>query len=1031
MGFVHLHTHSPFSFLDGASSIEALVERAAQLDMPALAITDHNNVSAAVKFHQIASRAGIKPIQGTEAELPGGYHLTLIACSPRGYTSLCRLLTRSHLSHPRGNPCLDPDWLAEAEDVLVLSGCRQGQIPALILKGHYQEALECARHYRDILGKENFYIEIQDTLLPGNQSLNQRLMQLADYLDLEPVATNNAHYADRQDFMIHDLLTCVKHLLRIDAVHPARPLNAEQYLKSGAAMEERFHFCPRSLANAAFIAEQCQEVLSSAQVHFPRFASPPGGSAIGYLRSLCYAGARERYGKISPDVQQRLDYELGIIEQMGFADYFLLVWDLAQFARRQGIRYAGRGSAADSLVAYCLYICDVDALNRGLLFERFMSPERSQLPDIDIDFEARYRDRVIDYVYKTYGSEQVARVATYNTFKARSAVRDIGKVLGFAEEELSRIAKSLPHTYADRIRGVLDLLPELQDSPLKEQRFQLLLDVCEHIAGFPRFLSTHLGGLVISDVPLTNFTPLQKSALGPVITQFDKDDVEAMGLVKLDLLSLRTLSVVQDTVQQIRKTGTPLDYDRISLEDKSTYEMISQGETIGVFQLESPAQRALQTRLGANHMEDIVASMALIRPGPIKGNMVDPYIRRRQGQEEITYLHPLLKPILEKTYGVILFQEQVIEIAIAIAGFTPGEADQLRRVMTHARSQRVMEEIGHHFVHKAILNGIEPQVAESIFACIAGYASYGFCEAHAAAFANTSYKTAYLIKHYPAQYFAALLNHQPLGYYPPHVIATEARRRGLRLLPVDINESKTDCQAESAAAIRIGLKLIKGISRSTLDSIHQEQELGLFSSAADFIKRIAPPRDEAENIIKCGALDRLYPNRRELLSFLPYLESAENLLFAGSLPPAGTITDFSPQEKRLMERELLGLDIQEHFLAFLRPWLQQQKIMSSQELHSLESGCCVQTAGLLVHPHRPPTRSGRITVFFALEDEWGLTDVTMFEDVYKQYGGEIFNHSEGVVLVRGKLQRKGRGLTIIADQVKRLPMISIKKSIKK
>lgn len=1026
MKFVHLHTHSPFSFLDGASSIEALAERAAQLDMPALAITDHNNVSAAVKFHQAASRAGIKPIQGTEVEIPGGYHLTLLARSPRGYASLCRLLTRSHLSHPRGNPCLDLEWLAEGEDILVLSGCRQGQIPALILKGHYQEALECARRYRDMLGRENFYIEMQDTLLPGNQFLNHQLAQLADCLGLEPVATNNVHYADRPDFMVHDLLTCVRHLLRINDVHPARPLNAEQYLKSAEEMEERFSFCPRALANTAVIAGQCQEVFSNTQVHFPRFASPPGGSAIAYLRSLCYAGARERYGKISPQVRQRLDYELGIIEQMGFADYFLLVWDLARFARRQGIRYAGRGSAADSLVAYCLYICDVDALKRGLLFERFMSPERSQLPDIDIDFEARYRDRVIDYVYKTYGSERVARVAVYNTFMARSAVRDIGKVLDFDQEELGRIAKSLPHTYADRIRGMLQLLPELQDSPLKEQRFQLLLDVCEHIAGFPRFLGTHLGGLVISDVPLTNFTPLQKSALGPVITQFDKDDVEAIGLVKLDLLSLRTLSVVQDTIQQIRKTGTSLDYDRISLEDQETYEMISQGETIGVFQLESPAQRALQTRLGASHMEDIVASMALIRPGPIKGNMVDPYIRRRQGQEEITYLHPLLKPILEKTYGVILFQEQVIEIAIAVAGFTPGEADQLRRVMTHARSQRVMEEIGRHFVQKAILNGIEPQVAESIFACMAGYASYGFCEAHAAAFANTSYKTAYLLKHYPAHYFAALLNHQPLGYYPPHVLATEIRRRGLKLLPPDVNKSKADCRAGSPSAIRIGLKLIKGISRPTLDVIHQEQEKSPFSSAADFIQRIAPPRDEAENIIKCGALDSLYPNRRELLSLLPYLESADNLLFAGDLPPAGTIADFSLPQKRFMERELLGLDIEEHFLTFLRPWLQQQNIMSSRELHSLESGCRIQTAGVLVHPHRPPTRSGRITVFFALEDEWGLTDVTMFEDVYKRYGGEIFNPAEGVVLVRGKLQRRGRGLTVIADQAQRLPILTVR-----
>lgn len=1022
MSFVHLHVHTPFSFMDGASSIADLARQAARLGMPALAATDHNNLSGSVQFQQAVSQAGLKAVQGVEVELTEGFHLTLLARSSRGYAALCGLLTRAHLSHQRGNPRVKREWLDELEDVIVLSGCRRGEIPALLLRGHYQQAWQRTRQYMDLLGKENFYLEMQNPLLPGSQRLNRDLLNLADALSLQPVAANNVHYARHDDFIVHDLLTCIRHRLRVTDVHPDRPLNGEQYLKSPQQMESLWAGCPQAVRNTLLIAEQCEEVFRHPRLHFPRFSSPEGGNAAAYLRSLTYAGARERYGKITPAVRQRLDYELGIIEQMGFADYFLLVWDLAQFARRQGIRYAGRGSAADSLVSYCLFICEVDALQRGLLFERFMSPQRSQLPDIDIDFEARHRDRVIEYVYQTYGAEQVARVATYNTFKARSALREIGRALHFREEDLDLMAKSLPSTYADCIRGLLEHLPELKNSPLKEGRCQLLLDVCERLAGFPRFLGTHLGGLVISDVPLTTLTPLQRSALGPVITQFDKDDVERLGLVKLDLLSLRTLSVVQDAVRQVQKSGTPLNYDRIPVDDSATYEMISRGDTIGVFQLESPAQRALQNRLGADCMEDIVASMALIRPGPIKGNMVDPYILRRQGQEAVDYLHPRLKPILEKTYGVVLFQEQVIEIATAIAGFTPGEADRLRRVMTHARSQRVMEEIGQQFVRKSIQNGIDPQAAQSIFACMAGYASYGFCEAHAAAFATTSYKTAYLLTHHPAPYLAALMNHQPMGYYPLHVLANEARRRGIALLPPDVNQSGTDCRAESCGAVRIGLKLVKGLSHPALKAISEQQAHSPFKSVSDFMKRTSIPRDEAENLVKCGSFDSLYPNRRELLCILPELAAAQESLFT-SRPAAGNMPDFSSRQKRFLERTLLGFDLARHIMSYLRPWLQSKGLISWQDLATLQPGCQVQMAGVLVRPHRPPTRSGKITVFFGLEDEFGLTDVTLFEEAYQQWGGEIFGPAEGLLIASGTLQKRGQGVAILARKVRRLRLL--------
>ncbi|PKM77787.1 MAG: error-prone DNA polymerase [Firmicutes bacterium HGW-Firmicutes-15] len=1021
MSFVHLHSHTPFSFLDGASCIEDMVNRVAELQMPAMAISDHNNVCAAVKFFKAAEKAGIKPIQGTEISLEGGSHLTLLARNDRGYASICSLLTHAHLDNSRLEPCTKIAELDKLTDVIVLSGCRRGQLSTLIFQGKYREAYEQAKHYRAILGPDNFYIELQNCLLPGDSYLNRHLIDLSQSLGIEAVATNNAHYAEHEDFMVHDILTCARTLSKLEEIHSERPINGESYIKSALQMQELFSICPQAIQNTLRIAGECEPVFKSNVMHPPHFELPPGQQAAAQLRHLTLDGARRRYGSVNQRVIDRLEHELAVIEQMGFADYFLLVWDLARFARGQGIRYAGRGSAADSLAAYCLYITEVDSLERGLLFARFMSPERVGLPDIDIDFESRHRDRVIEYVYSKYGHDKVARVATYNTFRARSALRDIGKALGFSEEELGPIAKRLPHTYADVIRRVLDRLPELRDSPLKGERFKLLLDICEKLAGFPRFLGMHLGGLVISDMPLQNFTPLQRSARGPVICQFDKDDVEDLGLVKLDLLSLRTLTVVQEASCNIISEHPDFDYDAIRMDDVDTYQLIARGETIGVFQLESPAQRALQSRLEADNMEDMVASMALIRPGPIKGNMVEPYIARRQGQEAVTYLHPLLEPILSKTYGVVLFQEQVIEIAQAVGGFSAGEADQLRRVMTHARSQKLMEEIGAKFVSRAVENGITKDLAEQIFSYMLGYASYGFCEAHAAAFAATSFKTAYLSRHYPAEYYTAILNNQPMGYYPPHVICNEARRRGITILPPDINRSGINFALE-AGAIRVGLKQVKSISKSSLESIMLAQREMPFSSLQDCINRNAVNRDELENLIKCGAFDKLHANRRQLLVSLPEWLEEKRLddrqvgkLFKNQI--TDIVTDFSLAQKKALEYEILGIDTGEHFMASLRLRLQSKNIKSSRDLGGLISGSYVKVAGLLLHPHRPPTRSGKIVVFFSLEDEFGMIDITMFEDVYMRFGKYIFGEQLGPLLVKGQLQRRGNGNSILAVQV--------------
>jgi error-prone DNA polymerase len=695
--FVHLHVHSPYSFLDGASSIKSLVEAAASHDMSALAVTDHNNLSAAVQFHQAATAAGIKPIIGTEVTLVGGHHLTLLVQDSVGYAGLCRILTHAHLTQPRLEPATTIEILrTHSRGIIALSGCRRGEVPALILQRRFDEAEAAARRYRDIFGADRFLLEMQNLLLPGNRALNARLAELAERIGVGVAATNNVHHHRPEGFPIHDVLTCARTLTRLDDVHPERRLNAQAYLRSEREMRDAFREHPQAVEATGRIVEMCEPALHPGEYRFPTYPVPEGETAFDMLKRLTAQGARRRYGEIKGEVARRMRHELYVIRKLGFQDYVLAVWDLAQFARGKGIRYAGRGSAADSLVAYCLGLTNVDPIARGLLFERFMSLERAAPPDIDLDFQAELRDDVTNYVIAKYGQEHVGAVATYNTFRARSAVRDLGKAMGFPMEDLDRLSKRLPYMAADAIDAAFDQVPELRDSHIPRERYQKLLEICTAVAGFPRHLSTHLGGVVISGQPILDLTPLQMAAKGVPVIHFDKDDVEDLGLIKLDLLCLRMLSAVEDSVRSIQSREPGFDYDTIPYDDKEAYDVVASTESVGIFQLESPAQRALHARLQPDRFEDLVAAVALIRPGPILANMVDPYLERRRGREPVTYLHPALERILSKTYGVVLFQEQVIEIATAIAGFTPGEADQLRRAMTPQRSWEEMERISSH-----------------------------------------------------------------------------------------------------------------------------------------------------------------------------------------------------------------------------------------------------------------------------------------------------------------------------------------------
>jgi error-prone DNA polymerase len=1023
--FVHVHVHSPHSFTDGASPVDELVARAADLGMPAMAVTDHNNVSAVVRLVKAAKRNGIKPIIGAEVTMEGGHHLTLLCRGPQGYRNLCALLSSAHLENPRKRPEASFEALCRyKEGLIAMTGCRRALVPSLILRKRYDEAREAVRRLKSIFGAASLVVELPESLLPGSIALNRHLSELAGCEGLRLAATNNVHYARKEDFFVHDILTCIRTLTKLDDVHPERRLNAENYLKSESEMALAFKEYPGALRATYEIAAQCETPVDLGTPTFPSFTVPQGYPSAGaFLRHLVFEGAKRRYGKVTPQIEERLNHELHVILKLGYEDYFLVVWDLVLFAQEQGIRHSGRGSAADSAVAYCLNVTDVDPIAQNLLFERFLSLERGEKPDIDVDFDARRRDDVSAYVRKKYGEEHVAAVATYNTFQGRSAVRDVGKAMGYSSDEIDLIAKRMPYYLsASSLNERFDLVPELKDLSIPPKRLRTLLTVAERLAGLPRFLATHLGGLVISKNPINYLSPVEYSAKGITIVQFDKDDVEDLGLVKIDLLSLRTLGAVEDSLGYVKEAGKELDYDRIPLDDGRTYRRLRTADTVGVFQLESSAQRALQARLGADNIEDIVASVALIRPGPIKGNMVEPYVRRRQGLEPVTYLEPRLEPILKKTYGVILFQEQVIEIASTIAGFTPGEADKLRRVMTHNRSGEEMESLGRLFVEKAVRAGVEEVTAEAIFQCMKGYASYGFCEAHARAFGTTAYKTAYLIEHHPAEFFGAILNNEPMGYYPVSTICVEAKHHGVTVLGPSANRSGKDVKVEGAEVI-LPFRLIRGVSAKTVDAIEEERRKGPFKSFSDFATRVRPPVDVLRAMVLCGVFDEFGVPRKRLIwsisdRYVGDVTSQDGALVDGPKDDGqGVGGDFSLSEKLGFEYQVLGFPVSGHPMAVWRKTLSKRGFVGSRELVDIRPGEFVKVGGIPVRPHRPPTKSGKTVVFISLEDEDGLIDATCFESVYKKYGKFLFPGELLPLGIWGQVQKRGNAYSVTARTV--------------
>jgi error-prone DNA polymerase len=1004
--YVELHAHSNYSFLDGASSPQELVRRAVELSMPALALTDHDGLYGMIQFVMAAREAGIKPIVGAEVTLDHGHHLTLLAESEAGYSNLCRLISRAQLDNSKGEAMLAWELLASHnEGLIALSGCRNGELSQTILKREYGEAEGVARRLADLFGRDHLFIELQRHHIGSDKSLDRRLGELANRLGVPVVATNDVHYATPDRRPLQDVLTGIQHITPIDKLEQLRRPNAEFYLKAPAEMGELFADRPEALRSTLRIAERCRFDLDLSTHRLPLF---PVADAAGYLRDLCFRGARERFRSVSRRVRDQLEHELEVIVDLELEDYFLIVWDILKYAKRKDYPAQGRGSSANSLAAYCLGITNVDPIRHNLLFERFLSQERGGMPDIDVDFSREGREDVIQYVYDRYGEENTAMVCNVVTYRSRSAVRDVGKALGFPPDQVDRLAKSItrwdPETAAEMLHKERDGLPWAHYASLVHQ-----------IKGFPRHLSIHVGGMVITGAPLVEIVPIERATMPDrVVTQWDKDDIEDAGLIKIDLLSLRTLDVIAETVRHVRVQEDPtFDLETIGLDDPAVYNLMTEADTIGLFQVESRAQMQMLPKMKPTNFEDVMIEVAIVRPGPIQGKMIHPYLQRRQGIEEVSYVHPALAPVLDETMGVILFQEQVMGVAQAIGGFTAGEGDLLRRAMTRKRSYEEIEKMRARFVEGALKKGLTREIADDTFDKIAAFGGYGFCKSHAAAFARTTYETGYLKLYHPLAFYTAFLNHQPLGFYAPEVIVEDAKRHGVKVLTVDVNRSTSKCQIEDGA-IRLGFNYVKHLGPAALEQLDAESESGPYRSLEDFLARIEIPRDGIENLIMVGGFDSFDQARRDLLwrlrevrndpiDGLPLRYPNEQLSF-----PA-----LSEWDVTTLDYEILGLTAGPHITTHFRQDWDALGVTSSRDLASKLDNSRVTVAGLVITRQAPETAKGH--VFISLEDEYGTINTILRPHVFQRHRAVAQRSS--ILLMEGRVVHDSGAINVLIDNV--------------
>ncbi len=1052
--FVHLHNHTEYSLLDGASRIDDLIERALEMGMESLAVTDHGVMYGVVEFYQKAVEAGLHPVIGCEVyvarrtrsdreagEDDNPYHLVLLAENETGYRNLMKLVSRAYIEGLYYKPRCDRELLEEySEGLIALSGCLAGEVPRLILEGHEELARDAARWHRDVFGAENYFLELQDHGLTDQQRVNPVLGELAGDLGVGLVATNDSHYLRREDAVAHDVLLCIQTNNTIESDNRLRFENDQFYFKTPEEMAELFADYPGALENTGRIARRCRVDFDFEALHLPDFTIPDEyETALDYLRQLCDEGLRQRYCTITPSIRERLDYELNTIDEMGYSSYFLIVWDFVRFARQQEIAVGpGRGSAAASLVSYTLGITNIDPIDANLVFERFLNPERVSMPDIDIDFCYERRDEVIEYVVGKYGDDRVAQIITFGTMAARAVLRDVGRALSLPYSEVDRIAKMVPHQLGISLEGALDHSSELRELYREDKEVRRLVDVARSLEGLPRHASTHAAGVVISERPLQEYVPLQRMGDGSVVTQFSMGVLDSLGLLKMDFLGLRTLTVIEETVSIIQKTGDPgFCMDDIPMDDEDTLALIATSETEGVFQLESEGMRELLKDLVPSTFEDVIAAVALFRPGPMEN--IPTFLRNKHNPDEIEYLHPDLEPILKDTYGIMVYQEQVMQVASVIAGFTMGQADILRRAMGK-KDPEVLDSMKEMFVEGCLENGYSRAVASELFGFIEKFADYGFNRAHTAPYALLAYQTAYLKAKYPVPFMAALLTSVMNDSDKVAKYITECRRMQVPVLPPDVNHSYSNFTVDGDR-ILFGLSAIKNLGRAAIESIVAERSAaGPFGSFTDFFDRVdvrALNRRAVECMIQAGSFDSIEPNRNRLLGGYEAVlssavsrqrrrETGQVSLFemaAAAADGAGTGDDaipgaepMAPLDKLHLEKEVLGVYLSGHPLDQWRDILREEITASAEELADMKDDTRVIIGGMVVSQSRILTRKGETMAFVTLEDLSDRVEVVVFPSVFSEHADLL--GEEDVLLVDGRVSHRDDEVNVVAEDLR-------------
>ncbi|HWR40378.1 MAG TPA: DNA polymerase III subunit alpha [Patescibacteria group bacterium] len=1048
--FVHLHVHTEYSLLDGAGRVGDLIRRVKELGMTAVALTDHGSMYGTIDFYKQALKQGVKPLIGCEVyvaprsrhektavEGESYYHLVLLAANNEGYRNLIELVSRGYSEGFYYKPRVDHELLRQYSGGLIaLSACIAGEVPALLLKNNPERAEEIAREYRDMFGADNFFLELQDHGMEEQQQVNPELAAMAKKLGIGLVATNDIHYINRQDAECHDVLLCIQTGKTVQDEARMKFLNDEFYLKTPAEMAERFADYPEALANTCRIAERCDVSFDFGKLFLPDFPVPDAMSPDLYLEQLCREALPVRYKEADETVEARLKFELAVIQEMGFSSYFLIVWDFVNYARQQSIPVGpGRGSAAGSIVAYLLGITNIDPLKYGLLFERFLNPERVTMPDIDIDFCYERRGRIIEYVVNRYGSDRVAQIITFGTMAARAAIRDVGRALNMAYGDVDRIAKLVPTELGITLKRALESNKELNQLYQEDEAVKKLVDLAIAVEGLPRHASTHAAGVVIAKEPLTHYVPLQVSSEGFLTTQFDKDRIEEIGLLKMDLLGLRTLTVIGDALEMIRvNKGETVDIDHIPLDDPKTGVMLSAGDTSGVFQMESSGMTNLVRDLRPERFEDLIPLVALYRPGPLGSGMVADFIDGRHGKKVTHYMHPLLEPILQETFGVILYQEQVMQIASTLAGFTLGQADLLRRAMGKKKADVIAAQRA-GFLQGAEARGVDAKVANEVFDLMAHFADYGFNKSHSAAYALVAYQTAYLKAHYPHEFYAALLTSvmstsEKMGSY-----IEECRRRGLAVLPPDINASGTSFTVDGPS-IRFGLAGVKNAGEGAIASmIAARKKEGPFTSLADFCCRVdlrLVNKRVVESLIKCGAFDSLGARRSQLLAVLEqafdmaaarqkdaasgqiglFDDGEESCVNDIALPD---IPELAAEQQLAMEKEITGFYVTGHPLDRFREKMAKLPKIETLNSGEFSDGQQIKAAGLVASAKRINTKKGDMMCFISLEDFTYQIEVVVFSRVFERCNRLLVPDTP--VLVKGRLNLHEEGAKIIADEV--------------